>query len=105
MLGNRTVPPYERKRSVLLGKAMRFHRSWAGWLVGVVLLIGQALPATAQTGPSWTACARADVQPDAAIAACRKLIGSGRETPRNNAIAYYNMAVALVAKRELRRAI
>jgi tetratricopeptide (TPR) repeat protein len=85
--------------------AMRIHRLCAGAFAAAFLFISQALPAAAQTGPTWTACARAAVQPDAAIAACRKLIGSGRETPRNTAIAHHNAAVALAAKRDFRQAI
>jgi tetratricopeptide (TPR) repeat protein len=69
------------------------------------LVLGISAPAVAQSGTDWQSCARADVQPDAAIKACATILRASGLTPRNTAIAYYNTGIAFMAKRDWDRAI
>lgn len=65
----------------------------------------EARPVAGGIGQQWTACIRADREADAAVAACRALIAGAQLSPRNTAVAHYNIGVALAAKRDLNGAI
>jgi tetratricopeptide (TPR) repeat protein len=62
-------------------------------------------PASAQRDPDWEDCASSQGNPDDNIAACNRIIRSGKEAPINLSIAYQNRGYQFGRKNETDAAI
>ena len=67
-------------------------------LLAIVCLPLMAVPAGAQLSPDWQLCIKTQSETDAGIAACTRIIRSGKERGRNLAIAYNNRGDGYWAK-------
>jgi lipoprotein NlpI len=66
----------------------------AARIAAVVTLLFSAPVSGQARDENWKQCSPDDVSPALRIRACTAIIQSGRETPRNLAIAFYNRAIA-----------
>ena len=75
----------------------------------VAVVAGLALAPLWAAGTAWAGdwdiCPKAGERPDAAIAACTRIIESGNESRTNRAIAYYNRGIAWAEKGQYDKAI
>jgi hypothetical protein len=68
-------------------------RSLGAIFLFLFLLLAGAAPAGAQRAPEWSTCTgKPDVKPEVQFKSCTALVESGRETPRDRAVAYFNRA-------------
>lgn len=75
-------------------------------IAGLALWVGVCAPAMAQLSPDWTECfGGPGISDDQKLAACTRIIDSGRESSENLAKAFLKRGNAYSAKRDFVRAI